>query len=178
MSAIGTGREYVSAAPPSLRSTNGAPPDSAAGCGTRFASLTPPRSTLAPFAQIDCSSDPVGLEKSVRATLLDLDLSTRSDALWLSAVLATLAHAHGSGMPATVLRRCAPAFHPDPEHDEIPIDDFDHLLRQVRFYLRSTPETDGTTLYHLFHQSRNDHLADPDTDLTELVDRSRQSTGR
>jgi WD40 repeat protein len=103
--------------------------------------------------------------------VLDLDLSTRDDQPWLRALLITLAHAHGAGMPATVLRRTAAAFHPDADASEITVTDFDRLLRQVRFYLRSTPDSDGTSLYRLFHQSLVDHLRDPDTDLIGLVAR-------
>ena len=103
--------------------------------------------------------------------VLDLDLSTREDQPWLTALLVTLAHAHGAGMPATVLRRAAAAFHPDAESAEITVPGFDRLLRQVRFYLRSTPDSDGTSLYRLFHQSLVDHLNDPDADLSPLVDR-------
>ena len=103
--------------------------------------------------------------------VLDLDLSTREDQPWLTALLVTLAHAHGTGMPATILRRAAAAFHPHAESAELTVPDFDRLLRQVRFYLRSTPDSDGTSLYRLFHQSLVDHLNDPETDLSPLVDR-------
>ena len=103
--------------------------------------------------------------------VLDLDLSTREDQPWLAALLVTLAHAHGAGMPATVMRRAAGAFHPDAAPAEISVPDFDRLLQQVRFYLRSTPDSDGTSLYRLFHQSLVDHLNDPDADLSGLADR-------
>ena len=103
--------------------------------------------------------------------VLDLDLATRDDQPWLTALLVTLAHAHGAGMPATVLRRAAAAFHPHAESSEITVPEFDRLLQQVRFYLRSTPDSDGTSLYRLFHQSLVDHLNDPETDLSPLIDR-------
>ena len=103
--------------------------------------------------------------------VLDLDLSTREDQPWLTALLVTLAHAHGAGMPATVMRRAAGALHPDTAAAEISVLDFDRLLRQVRFYLRSTPDSDGTSLYRLFHQSLVEHLNDPDADLSAFVDR-------
>jgi WD40 repeat protein len=104
-------------------------------------------------------------------SVLDLDLSTREDQPWLTALLVTLAHAHGAGMPATVLRRAACAFYPHAVPSEITVPDFDRLLQQVRFYLRSTSDSDGTSLYRLFHQSLVDHLNSPGTDLSPLVDR-------
>jgi WD40 repeat protein len=103
--------------------------------------------------------------------VLELDLSTRADQPWLTAILTTLGHAHGAGMPATVLRRTAGAFHLDAASPEISVPDFDRLLQQVRFYLRSTPDSDGTSLYRLFHQSLVEHLNDPDADLSTFVDR-------
>ena len=103
--------------------------------------------------------------------VLDLDLSMRGDQPWLKAILIALAHAHGAGMPASVLRRAAGAFHPEAASSEISVIDFDRLLRQIRFYLRSTPDSDGTSLYHLFHQSLVDQLNDPDVDLGGFVDR-------
>ena len=103
--------------------------------------------------------------------MLNLDLSTRGDQAWLTALLTTLAHAHGAGMPATVLRRAAGAFHVEATSGEISVADFDRLLRHVRFYLRSTPDSDGISLYRLFHQSLVEHLNDPDADLSAFIDR-------
>ena len=128
------------------------------------------RRTTPPGAPADLSALLDQIPADVPA-VLNLDLSTREDQPWLTALLVTLAHAHGAGMPATVLRRAAAAFHPHAESAEITVPGFDRLLRQVRFYLRSTPDSDGTSLYRLFHQSLVDHLNDPDADLSPLVDR-------
>jgi WD40 repeat protein len=130
---------------------------------------------------LDRQSGPPGDSAGVSAILmriptdvpavLDLDLSTRGDQPWLKAILIALAHAHGAGMPAAVLRRAAGAFHSEATSSEISVMDFDRLLRQIRFYLRSTPDSDGTSLYRLFHQSLVDQLNDPDADLGGFVDR-------
>lgn len=68
----------------------------------------------------------------------------------LLAVLRALAHAHGQGLPVTVLARLAE------------LSGQEESIRQAlgagRFYLRTSVDTDGTTLYRLFHQGLTDHL--------------------
>ncbi len=81
--------------------------------------------------------------------VLELDLATRGEKPWLRPVLAALAHAHGEGMPASLIRYVAGA----PAIEEVL-----STLDDVRFYLRHSTETDGTTLYRLFHQGLTDHL--------------------
>ncbi|NUT27884.1 MAG: NACHT domain-containing protein [Streptomyces sp.] len=108
--------------------------------------------------------------------ILELDLETGSDKQWPRKVLASLAYAFGAGMPASVVRRVVAAFADTVKTAEIGAADptapeFDEVLRQVRFYLRSSPDTDGTTLYRLFHQSLVDHLRHDDVDLDELYNR-------
>ena len=104
--------------------------------------------------------------------ILELDLATQANNPWLRAVLVTLAYAHGAGMPATVIRRIAPLFLPDNADISARLDvaEFDLVLRKVRFYLRASPDIDGTTLYRLFHQSLADNLHVEDADLSALVD--------
>jgi hypothetical protein len=106
--------------------------------------------------------------------ILELDLTTRTDQTWFRAVLVTLAHSHGAGMPATVIRRLAPIFRQDDNEDSqlgvLSVVEFENVLSQVRFYLRSSPDTDGTTLYRLFHQSLADQLRKADADLDFVFD--------
>ena len=54
---------------------------------------------------------------------------------------------------------------------ELTAQEFDAILRQVRFYLRSSPETDGTTLYRIFHQGLIDELRPLEDRMDEFVDR-------
>ncbi|WP_117210727.1 hypothetical protein [Allorhizocola rhizosphaerae] len=81
--------------------------------------------------------------------VLELDLSTRGDKPWLRLVLTALAYARGEGMPASLIRHAA----------EVPsVESILSALDDVRFYLRHSTESDGTTLYRLFHQGLTDHL--------------------
>lgn len=103
--------------------------------------------------------------------ILDLELGTRADEVWLRPVLSAIAYAHGAGMPASVIIRLAPQFRRGGHPAELTSPEFDHVLMKVRFYLRSSPDIDGTTLYRLFHQSLVDHLRTEGTDLSSLLDR-------
>ncbi|MFJ3639540.1 AAA family ATPase [Streptomyces sp. NPDC090108] len=108
--------------------------------------------------------------------VLELDLRGRTGQRRLRPVLTALAHACGAGMPATVVRRVAVAAagarEPGaPSEDGLSAAEFEDVLRQVRFYLRSSPDTDGTTLYRLFHQSLVDHLRQDRVDLDLFHDR-------
>lgn len=101
--------------------------------------------------------------------LLELDLRTRATSPWVAPMLSALAHAKGDGMPVRILAHVAAALanRPVPEHDEIL-----GVLDTVRFYLRNSPEVDGTTLYRLFHQGLADHLqqaSDADAVLDGLL---------
>ena len=106
--------------------------------------------------------------------ILELDLTAHISQPWFRAVLVTLAHARGAGMPATVIRRLAPLCRSQDGGNTIgdatlSVPEFDQILREVRFYLRSSADTDGTTLYRLFHQGLVDHLRSEDIDLSSLV---------
>ncbi|MER5218155.1 hypothetical protein ABT063_48605 [Streptomyces sp. NPDC002838] len=83
---------------------------------------------------------------------LDLNTHARPDAL--RAVLAAASHAKGDGMPAELIALLAMAFHPESGSDDIQ----DLLDHDARFYLRTSMEQDGTTLYRLFHQGLTDYL--------------------
>jgi WD40 repeat protein len=105
--------------------------------------------------------------------LLELDLDSHADQPWFRPILLTLAQARGAGMPATVIRRLAPLCRdyadPSEARGELTVAEFDEALRQVRFYLRSSADTDGTTLYRLFHQGLVEQLREEDVDLGGLV---------
>ncbi|MGW9210423.1 hypothetical protein ACWGR4_25960 [Embleya sp. NPDC055664] len=92
--------------------------------------------------------------------VLDLDLAARPDGRTIRALLTALATARGEGMPLEVALPLAGVFAPDltPEQART-------LLPEALFYLRTTPDTDGTLLHRLFHQALVDHLAPrrPDT---------------
>ena len=109
--------------------------------------------------------------------LLDLDLSTRAPGTeavhaWTRHVLGVLGQAHGAGMPASVIRRLAPLLRPDAGAvPELAGDLLKMVMERIRFYLRSSPDTDGTVLYRLFHQSLVDHLRIDDGRLSGLYDR-------
>nr|BFE51582.1 hypothetical protein GCM10017745_50090 [Saccharothrix mutabilis subsp. capreolus] len=85
--------------------------------------------------------------------VLELELGVRPDRERLRATLAALAHAKGEGMPADVVGLVAAGFSATAHGDDV-----DALVNAGRFYLRTTVERDGTTLYRLLHQSLADHL--------------------
>ena len=87
--------------------------------------------------------------------VLELDLRSRHDVPFLRPVLATLAHALGEGMPASLVRAVVPVF-----TNEVlaTTDQVSRALNAARFYLRHTVDTDGTAIYRLFHQGLADYL--------------------
>ncbi|MDX8146931.1 hypothetical protein SK854_32785 [Lentzea sp. BCCO 10_0061] len=84
--------------------------------------------------------------------VLELELGARPDRTRLRATLAVLAHAKGDGMPIEVLELLLE------ESSGRQEEDVRELLHAGRFYLRTTVERDGTTLYRLVHQSLADYL--------------------
>ncbi|MFE3205605.1 hypothetical protein ACFXKZ_47520, partial [Embleya sp. NPDC059237] len=102
----------------------------------------------------------VRLGSSVPTTLpavLDLDLAAHPHGRDIRAILAATALARGEGMPLEVALPLAGLFADlNPERARI-------LLPDALFYLRATPDTDGTLLHRLFHQALVDHLTDPPT---------------
>ncbi|MFI6542967.1 hypothetical protein ACIBO9_06940 [Streptomyces prunicolor] len=88
--------------------------------------------------------------------LLELDLARRASQPDLRVVLAALAHARGSGMPERIIANAAAVF--TPGADPLPSRQVQEALEQARFYLRQDIDTDGTTLYRLFHEGLAEHL--------------------
>lgn len=90
--------------------------------------------------------------------VLELDLSARStEGVSLRPTLAALAHSQGQGMPASVLARVASAF-VESSAGTLTHPQLRQALEAGRFYLRQNMDSDGTTLYRLFHQGLADHL--------------------
>lgn len=88
--------------------------------------------------------------------VLELDLA-RTRVRSLRAVLVTLAFARGDGLPESLVVCAAGAFMAT---TSVTTTEIRAGLAAARFYIRHTVETDGTTLYRLFHQGLADHLRD------------------
>ncbi|BDM67205.1 hypothetical protein HEK616_06920 [Streptomyces nigrescens] len=94
------------------------------------------------------------LGHSVPTTLqgvLELDLQARSHASAVRALLTAVAHAKGEGMPMELALPLATAL--CGETDGLP-----SALPSALFYLRTSVDRDGTTLYRLFHQGLADYF--------------------
>ncbi|TXS04773.1 ATP-binding protein [Streptomyces sp. col6] len=89
--------------------------------------------------------------------VLELDLGQRADGIRLRAVLTALAFAKGEGFPLEAVQAVAPEFAPREEPGLAPAD-VRPLLDAGSFYVRTGIETDGSTLYRLFHQGLADYL--------------------
>jgi WD40 repeat protein/carbon monoxide dehydrogenase subunit G len=81
--------------------------------------------------------------------VLELDLNAQRAGPLLSEVVTVLAHARGQGMPLTVVTRLLASKTTEAVQQ---------ALHDGRFYLRQSTDSDGTTLYRLFHQGLADHL--------------------
>ncbi|MDX3112216.1 ATP-binding protein [Streptomyces scabiei] len=92
--------------------------------------------------------------------LLRLDLRRHPGERRLLSVLTALAYAQGRGMPERVLAHAAQAFTSAPDATTaIPLQELHTLLDgSARFYLRRDIDTDGATLYRLFHEGLADQL--------------------
>jgi WD40 repeat protein len=106
--------------------------------------------------------------------ILELDLGTRVEHRWLRPVLTAVAQARGAGLPASLIRQLAPLFRSDRRATPLGLADFDEALWQVRFYLRSSPDANGHSLYRLFHQGLVDHLRGNGA-AAEVLDRLREA---
>ncbi|MET9387702.1 AAA family ATPase [Streptomyces sp. NPDC002928] len=79
------------------------------------------------------------------------------DNAWAGPVLTTLAHAKHPGLPADLIQALAPLMDGAPA-TELGLATVDDVLTDIAFYLRRSVDSDGTTLYRLFHQELVDHL--------------------
>ncbi|BAJ33265.1 MULTISPECIES: WD40 repeat domain-containing protein [Kitasatospora] len=107
--------------------------------------------------------------------LLEIDLRRHSDRIHLRPVLTALAYAQGRGMPESVLAHAAAAFTADGAPPLSQRDLYTLLDGAARFYLRRDIDTDGTTLYRLFHEGLADWLRRP---ASPPSDESAPTTGR
>ena len=111
--------------------------------------------TRAPVADV-AEAEALGLKvPSELREVLELDLRHRSNVPSLRPVLAVLAYALGEGIPAGLIRALVPVF---ASSDESFAGEVAEALDTARFYLRHTADTDGTTIYRLFHQGLADYL--------------------
>ncbi|MFJ3619861.1 AAA family ATPase [Streptomyces iakyrus] len=90
--------------------------------------------------------------------VFELDLASHSAPEATRALLASIAHGKGGGIPAELAFPLARAFCADGPAPEWADADFSRVLEESMFYLRTQTDTDGTTLYRLFHQGLTDHL--------------------
>jgi hypothetical protein len=92
--------------------------------------------------------------------LLELDLASRSEQLWLRPVLAALAHAEGHGMPERVIMQVAPRLTSSKQSgcEAISPENLRKALDEARFYLRRDVDINATTLYRLFHEGLAEYL--------------------
>jgi hypothetical protein len=88
--------------------------------------------------------------------VLELDLAHHPDEPWLRPVLTALAHARGSGLPASVIGRVAGALRPDAPPPSLA--ETQTALRAGRFYLRQSSDEEKVTVYRLFHEGLAQHL--------------------
>ncbi|WP_172384320.1 WD40 repeat domain-containing protein [Streptomyces sp. MNP-20] len=88
--------------------------------------------------------------------VLALHLRQLGDA-WARPVLTALSHAGHPGLPAELVLALAPLMDGAPAAgtDRATVS---QVLTDLAFYLRRSVDTDGTTLYRLFHQELVDHL--------------------
>ncbi len=101
--------------------------------------------------------------------VFEAEISAERAGPWARPVLTALAYACGDGMPATVLRRVTAVFSATGEPTRQQLHD---ALRLARFCIQTSADTDGTTLYRLFHQALADHLHVDDTDTSgRILDR-------
>ncbi|MDF5755743.1 AAA family ATPase [Spongiactinospora sp. TRM90649] len=92
--------------------------------------------------------------------LFRLDLRSRpGHAPWLLPLLTAVSHARGQGMPLRVLARLAPVWKPG-HQGEATMGELLGALGEASFYLRRSPDTDGTALYRIYHQGLANHLAE------------------
>lgn len=97
--------------------------------------------------------------------ILDLDLARHPEESWLEPVLRAVAHARGSGMPASVIRRVAAMLRPDTPQPSPA--DVAAALRVGRTYLRQSTDGEKFAAYRIFHDGLAQRLRRPEE--TEAV---------
>lgn len=101
--------------------------------------------------QLGARADAARLGSCVPRTfpeVLELDMAARPASRWRQAVLTVLAHARGAGIPRTALAAVAAAVAGEatrPSEAEMAGE-----LDALRFYLRTSVETEASSLYRLF----------------------------
>ena len=119
---------------------------------THTISLTQPRRLTDPAAA-------AALGAQVPRTLpevLELDLATRPPSRWRRPLLTALAHSRGNGLPRSLLPGVVAVVAGQP--DAPTAEQLGAELDALRFYLRTSADTEASALYRLFHQGLADHL--------------------
>ena len=101
--------------------------------------------------------------------VLELDLAARPPSRWRRPLLTVLAHARGGGAPRTVLPAVIAAVTGEPVGPSV--EQVAKELEALRFYLRTSAETDDSALYRLFHQGLADYLGNSPGDDSLAVAR-------
>ncbi|MGW3384519.1 AAA family ATPase [Streptomyces albogriseolus] len=114
---------------------------------TRYLATLPPPTTTKEAAEFGAT-----IPTSFPA-VFELDLKSRPYADGARAVLRALSYAKGDGMPTALAFPLAAVLTAGTAEGEI-----SDLLDSVLFYLRTSVDTDGTTLYRPFHKGLADHL--------------------
>ncbi|MET9761357.1 hypothetical protein ABZ016_20230 [Streptomyces sp. NPDC006372] len=94
--------------------------------------------------------------------VLELHLAGPTAHPWLQRVLTALAHAHGDGMPASVIQRAVAALNPA---NAPSLADVQEALTAGHTFLRRSIDTDNVPVHRLFH-----------SELTRYLHREEQST--
>ncbi|MGA5898598.1 hypothetical protein [Streptomyces venetus] len=87
--------------------------------------------------------------------VLELHLAGPTTHPWLQPVLTALAHAHGDGMPASVIQRAVAALHPSTAPS---LADVQEALSAGHTFLRRSIDTDSIPVHRLFHRELTRYL--------------------
>jgi WD40 repeat protein len=91
--------------------------------------------------------------------MFDLQLETlEATQPWLRLVMTAVAGGLGRGMPLDLVHAATKAYIPDDSADAPTLGEVRGVLESAAFYLRTQVDTDGSRLYHFFHQSLTDHF--------------------
>lgn len=93
--------------------------------------------------------------------MFDLQLETlEATQPWLRLVMTAVAAGLGRGMPLDLVHAATRAYIPDGSTSAPTLGEVREALESTAFYLRTQVDTDGSRLYHFFHQSLTDHFLD------------------